>query len=51
VTRSSAAIAPIDLVMTVLLVFEFQDKLEAWWLADALHALRIAARNETKNLM
>jgi hypothetical protein len=27
-----------------------QDKLEAWSLADALHALRIAAHNETKDL-
>jgi hypothetical protein len=51
VTRGPATIAPIDLVMMVLLVFEFQDKLSASRLADALHALRMAARNETKDLM
>jgi hypothetical protein len=38
-------------VMMVLLVFEFQDKLSASRLADALHGLRMAARNETKDLM
>jgi hypothetical protein len=37
--------------MMVLLVFEFQDKLSASRLADALHALRMAARKETKDLM
>jgi hypothetical protein len=51
VTRGPATIAPIDLVMMVLLVFEFQDKLSALRLADALHALRMAARKETKDLM
>ena len=51
VTRGPATIAPIDLVMMVLLVFEFQDKLSASRLADALHALRMAARKETKDLM
>jgi hypothetical protein len=51
VTRGPATIAPIDLVMMVVLVFEFQDKLSASRLADALHALRMAARNETKDLM
>jgi hypothetical protein len=51
VTRGPATIAPIDLVMMVLLVFEFQDKLSASRLADALRALRMAARNETKDLM
>ena len=51
VTRGPATIAPIDLVMMVLLVFEFQDKFSASRLADALHALRMAARKETKDLM
>ena len=51
VTRGPATIAPIDLVMMVLLVFEFQDKLSASRLADALHALRMAARDKTKDLM
>ncbi|KAH9957584.1 hypothetical protein BC827DRAFT_1224453 [Russula dissimulans] len=51
VTRGPATIAPIDLVMMVLLVFEFQDKLSVARLADALHALRAAARKETKDLM
>jgi hypothetical protein len=51
VTRGPATIAPIDLVMMVLLVFEFQEKLSAARLPDALHALRMSARNETKDLM
>ena len=51
VSRGPATIAPIDLVMMVLLVFEFQDKLPASRLPDALHALRMAARKETKDLM
>ena len=51
VTHGPATIAPIDLVMMVLLVFEFQDKLSASRLADALHALRMAARDKTKDLM
>jgi hypothetical protein len=51
VTRGPTTIAPIDLVMMVLLVFEFQEKLSASRLADALHALRMAARKETKDLM
>ena len=51
VTRGPVTIAPIDLVMMVLLVFEFQDKFSASRLADALHALRMAARTETKDLM
>jgi hypothetical protein len=51
VSRGPATIAPIDLVMMVLLVFEFQNKLSASRLADALRALRMAARNETKDLM
>ncbi|KAN0114200.1 Protein of unknown function DUF262 domain containing protein [Russula decolorans] len=51
VTRGPATIAPIDLVMMVLLVFEFQEKLSGSRLADALHALRMAARKETKDLM
>jgi hypothetical protein len=51
VTRGPATIAPIDLVMMVLLAFEFQDKLSASRLADALHALRMAARDKTKDLM
>ena len=51
VTRGPATIAPIDLVMMVLLVFEFQEKLSASRLAVALHALRMAARKETKDLM
>ena len=51
VTRGPATIAPIDLVMMVLLIFEFQEKLSGSRLADALHALRMAARNETKDLM
>ena len=51
VTRGPATIAPIDLVMMVLLVFEFHEKLPASRLADALHALRMAARRETKDLM
>ena len=51
VTRGPSTIAPIDLVMMVLLVFEFQEKLSVSRLADALHALRMAARKETKDLM
>ncbi|KAH9054858.1 hypothetical protein EDB87DRAFT_1644608 [Lactarius vividus] len=51
VSRGPATIAPIDLVMMVLLVFEFHDKLSSSRLADALHALRMAARKETKDLM
>ena len=51
VTRGPTTIAPIDLVMMVLLVFEFQEKLSVLRLADALHALRMAARKETKDLM
>jgi hypothetical protein len=51
VSRGPTTIAPIDLVMMVLLVFEFQEKLSASRLADALHALRMAARKETKDLM
>ncbi len=51
VTRGPTTIAPIDLVMMVLLVFEFQEKLSAARLPDALHALRMAARKETKDLM
>jgi hypothetical protein len=51
VTRGPATIAPIDLVMMVLLVFEFQDKLSRSQLADALRALRMSARKETKDLM
>lgn len=51
VTRGPATIAPIDLVMMVLLVFEFQEKLSGSRLAEALHALRMAARKETKDLM
>jgi hypothetical protein len=51
VTRGPATIAPIDLVMMVLLVFEFQDKLSRTHLADALRALRMSARKETKDLM
>ena len=51
VSRGPATIAPIDLVMMVLLVFEFQDKLSATRLADALRALRMSARKETKDLM
>jgi len=51
VTHGPAAIAPIDLVMMVLLVFEFQDKLLASHLADVLHALRMEARDKTKDLV
>jgi hypothetical protein len=51
VTRGPATIAPIDLVMMALLVFEFQDKLTASRLSNALHALRMAARQETRDLM
>ncbi|KAI0292356.1 hypothetical protein B0F90DRAFT_1770838 [Multifurca ochricompacta] len=51
VAHGPATIAPIDLVMMVLLVFEFHEKLPAIRLPDALHALRMAARNETKDLM
>ncbi|KAI0289070.1 hypothetical protein BC826DRAFT_640390 [Russula brevipes] len=51
VTRGPATIAPIDLVMMVLLVFEYGEKLSAPRLADALHGLRMAARKETKDLM
>jgi hypothetical protein len=51
VTRGPATIAPIDLVMMVLLIFEFQEKLSGSRLADALRALRMAARKETKDLM
>ena len=46
-----ATIAPIDLVMMTLLVFEFHEKLLPPRLADALHALRMAARKETKDLL
>ena len=51
VSRGPATIAPIDLVMMTLLVFEFHEKLSPPRLADALHALRMAARKETKDLM
>jgi len=51
VTHSPTAIAPINLVMMVLLVFEFQDKLLASHLADALHALCTEARDKTKDLV
>ncbi|KAF8263209.1 hypothetical protein EI94DRAFT_609661 [Lactarius quietus] len=51
VTRGPTTIAPIDLVMMVLLVFEFHEKLPPPRLADALQALRMAARKETKDLM
>ena len=51
VTRGPATIAPIDLVMMALLVFEFHEKLSPSRLADALHGLRMAARKETKDLM
>ncbi|KAI9452686.1 hypothetical protein BJY52DRAFT_1291929 [Lactarius psammicola] len=51
VSRGPATIAPIDLVMMIVLVFEFHEKLPASRLADALHALRMAARRETKDLM
>src|SRR6266404_1141022 len=50
VTRGPATIAPIDLVVMVLLVFEFHEKLPTSCLADALHALRMSARKETKDL-
>jgi hypothetical protein len=51
VTRGPTTIAPIDLVIMALLVFEFHDKLSPARLADALHGLRMAARKETKDLM
>lgn len=51
VTRGPSTIAPIDLVMMVLLVFEFHTKLSTSRLADALRGLRMAARTETKDLM
>jgi hypothetical protein len=51
VTHGPVTIAPIDLVMMVLLVFEFQDKFSVSRLADALRALRMAARDKTKDLM
>jgi len=51
VTRGPATISPIDLVMMVLLIFEFQEKLSGSRLAYALYALRMAARKETKDLM
>jgi len=51
VTRGPATIAPIDLVMMVVLVFEFHEKLSPTRLADALQGLRMAARKETKDLM
>ena len=51
VTRGPATIAPIDLVMMVLLVFEFHEKLPAPRLADTPHALHMAVRKETKDLM
>ena len=44
-------IAPIDLMMMTLLVFEFDEKLSPPWLADTLHALQMAERKETKDLM
>ncbi|KAH9159339.1 hypothetical protein EDB89DRAFT_2050944, partial [Lactarius sanguifluus] len=46
-----ATIAPIDLVMVVLLVFDFHEKLSSSRLADALHAPRMAVCRETKDLM
>ena len=51
VSRGPATIAPIGLVMMVLLVFEFHEKLPAPRLADALRALRMAAGKETKDLV
>ncbi|KAI0245524.1 hypothetical protein BJV78DRAFT_358061 [Lactifluus subvellereus] len=51
VTRGPATIAPVDLVMMVLLVFELQNKLSASRLADALRVLRMLTRKETKDLM
>jgi hypothetical protein len=43
-----ATVVPIDLVMVLLLVFEFQDKLSVSRLADALRAPRMSALEETK---
>ncbi|KAI0247544.1 hypothetical protein BJV78DRAFT_1285460 [Lactifluus subvellereus] len=48
VSRGPVVIAPIDLVMMVLLVFGFQDKLSASPVADALCALRMSARKEKR---
>ena len=51
VSRGHATITPIDLAMMVLLVFEFHEKLPALRLTDALGALRMTARKETKDLI
>ena len=51
VSRRPATIAPINLVMMTLLVFEFHEKLSPPWLADVLHTLQMAEHKETKDLM
>jgi hypothetical protein len=51
VLESDSTIAPTDLAMMVLVVFELQDTLERARLADALRALRMSAHDETKDLM
>src|ERR1700761_7654317 len=48
VSREPATIVSIDLVIIVLLVFEFYEKMSMPWLTDVLHALHMAARKETK---
>ena len=50
VSRRPAMIAPLNPMMT-LLVLEFREKLSPPRLTDALHALWMAARKKTKDLM
>jgi hypothetical protein len=45
------SLGPSQIVMMVLLVFEFHEKLPAPRLSDALHTLRMVVRKETINLM
>jgi hypothetical protein len=51
VTRGSATIAPIGLLMTVLLVFGSQDKLPVSQLANELHAFGMVTLRRTKDLV
>jgi hypothetical protein len=51
VSRGPTTIAPIDLVMMVLLVFELHEKMRRPRLTDVLHVLRMAALKETKDPM
>ena len=51
VSHGPTKIAPIDLMMMMLLVIEFDETLSPPQLADTLHALQMAERKETKDLM